>query len=420
MNPKIRVGILFGGYSRECEVSFAGGRTVFDCIDRSLYEPIPVFIGSHNELILIKWQYIYKGSIKDFYPCNDVNTIGTQINFKNLKRIVDIAFVVLHGHNGEDGHIQSILEWYNIPYTGTGVLGSILGLNKAIQKKLLPEYNYGSYKILNRYQWNTIDRQQCVEEIQSIFQLPFIIKSANQGSSIGVHVVNDYNFVANYIDSSFGQLRIKKSQWIKMGETQKLQLLTQQNDIVNGIGYSISINDKSFTYPNDILSYLDEHFDSDEVLLVGGLGDNEVVIEEHIVGREFSCMVFQKTIYDEPIALLPTEILCDQIFDYNKKYLPGAVKKNTPMETSKQIINTIRKGCVDIFKRLHFEVYARMDGFVLNDGRVVFNDPNTVSGMEPSSLIFQQAAQIGMTHTDVISFIIKSSLTKSRNTINNV
>ena len=64
----LRVGIFFGGPSREREISFAGGRTVYDNLDKRLFEPIPIFIDSFRNLILLDWQYIYKGSIRDFYP----------------------------------------------------------------------------------------------------------------------------------------------------------------------------------------------------------------------------------------------------------------------------------------------------------------------------------------------------------------
>ena len=63
----IKVGIFFGGNSREREVSFAGGRTVYDNLDKSLFEAIPIFVDSFNNFILLDWKYIYKGSIRDFY-----------------------------------------------------------------------------------------------------------------------------------------------------------------------------------------------------------------------------------------------------------------------------------------------------------------------------------------------------------------
>ena len=65
---KIRVGILFGGNSREREVSFAGGRTVYDNLDKSFFEPIPLFVDSFGSVVLLNWENVYKGSIRDFYP----------------------------------------------------------------------------------------------------------------------------------------------------------------------------------------------------------------------------------------------------------------------------------------------------------------------------------------------------------------
>src|SRR3954467_432268 len=65
---KVRVGIIFGGTSREREISFAGGRTVYDNLNKSMFEAVPVFVDSFGNFILLDWQYIYKGSIRDFYP----------------------------------------------------------------------------------------------------------------------------------------------------------------------------------------------------------------------------------------------------------------------------------------------------------------------------------------------------------------
>ena len=65
---KLRIGIFFGGTSREREISFAGGRTVYDNLNKSLFEPVPVFVDSFGNFCLLRWEYIYKGSIRDFYP----------------------------------------------------------------------------------------------------------------------------------------------------------------------------------------------------------------------------------------------------------------------------------------------------------------------------------------------------------------
>src|ERR1017187_1661972 len=143
----MRIGILFGGRSREREISFAGGRTVYDLLDKSLFEPVPIFIDSFGNFILLDWQYLYKGSIRDFYPpvsvinknenqyqvyieslqLNDdeidsaIKKVGKKIQPEALKKLVDFVFLALHGPYGEDGSIQGILDFYDIPYSGSGI-----------------------------------------------------------------------------------------------------------------------------------------------------------------------------------------------------------------------------------------------------------------------------------------------------------
>ena len=140
---KIKVGIIFGGFSKEREISFAGGRTVYDNLNKSLFEAIPVFVDSFGNFILLNWEYIYKGSIRDFYPPVEflpvgnqafqlyaenlgnlsvsqqedmISHIGKKIEAEHISQLIDIAFLCLHGPYGEDGRIQGFLEYLKIPY----------------------------------------------------------------------------------------------------------------------------------------------------------------------------------------------------------------------------------------------------------------------------------------------------------------
>ena len=140
---KLKVGIIFGGFSREREISFAGGRTVFDNLNKSLFEAIPVFVDSFGNFVLLDWHFIYKGSIRDFYPPVSsippshgnfqiyseslgelnikeqeelINKIGKKIPVSELPELIDFAFLCLHGPYGEDGRIQGLLEYIGIPY----------------------------------------------------------------------------------------------------------------------------------------------------------------------------------------------------------------------------------------------------------------------------------------------------------------
>ncbi len=444
MTDRIRVGILFGGRSREREVSFAGGRTVYDSIDKELYEPIPIFVDGHNTLIKLNWQYLYRGTIRDFYPSkemrpNDLKNIriyddsiknidysqlgdiGTVIRIENLKNIVDVIFLILHGLDGEDGNIQGMLNFLDIPYTGSGILGSAIGIDKVFQKEIMKQYGYevNECTIITSEDWNT-KRNKIMEDVLSKYHVPFIIKSSSQGSSIGVSRVDnvDKHVISDVINKSFGQLVVHGNSWNKMSYQQKEQLVFDQIDYRYGIGYPVIIDDLIIYSPLELINRIDGHLhNNDECVISSSQRCNHVIVEEFIEGREFSCVVVQDHGYN-PVAFPPTEIIkSDGIFDYRSKYLPGATVKQTPMNVDKITLEKIRETSVQVFKDLHFNVYARIDGFLTKENEIIINDPNTIAGMEPSSFIFQQAAEIGLTPTDLITFILTNATKPSQKLI---
>ncbi|HXU27616.1 MAG TPA: D-alanine--D-alanine ligase, partial [Bacteroidia bacterium] len=150
-----------------------------------------------------------------------------------------------------------------------------------------------------------------------------------------------------------------------------------------------------------------------EGLVVESLdGESTVLVEGFIEGREFSCIVLEDE-DGKAIALPPTEIKKGkELFDYRSKYLPGLSRKITPIDLPAEQINQIRTDCQKLFYALHFDVYARIDGFISKEGKIFLNDPNTTSGMMPSSFFFHQAAEIGLNPSQFLTFIIHASLTK--------
>jgi D-alanine-D-alanine ligase-like ATP-grasp enzyme len=87
-----RIGIFFGGKSREREISFGSGRTVYDNIDKSKYIPIPIFVDGLGNFILLDWQYIYKGSILDFFPSSELSdTLNSSLYIESYAN--DLNFV---------------------------------------------------------------------------------------------------------------------------------------------------------------------------------------------------------------------------------------------------------------------------------------------------------------------------------------
>lgn len=442
MSSCIRVGIFLGGPSREREISFAGGRTVYDNLDKTLFEPVPIFVDSLGNFILLDWHYLYQGTIRDFYPPSDlipksqfqiyveslghldsgqlsrlIRRIGTQIMPEQFSNLFDFAFIALHGPYGEDGSIQGILEWYQIPYSGTSILGTALGIDKIAQKHLMQQAGFAvpPHKVLAKSTWeNTKDKIALFEEIIAVLGLPLVVKSPRQGSSIGVSIVREKNcalFTAAIHRSLFIE-EVTASQWRQFTPQAKQQWLTQLIDLRTGIGLPVKVNGAIIYHPATLLAHLDSHFIVHDrpIHLTSLQGEEAALIESFIAGREFSCIVLQEA-GGFPIALPPTELIKGEVhFDYRAKYLPGIVRKETPIQLPSEQVHEIRRACVALFQILNCQVYARIDGFITADNQIYLNDPNTTAGMNPSSFLFHQVAEIGLNPSQLLTFLIRTSL----------
>jgi len=439
---KIKTGILFGGGSREREISFAGGRTVYDNLNKALFEPIPIFIDSFGNFILLNWEYIYKGSIRDFYPPLDftppsanefqvyaeslgdlnrqeqlamISRIGSRIEISQLPSLIDFAFLCLHGSDGEDGRIQGLLELLRIPYSGSGILSSATGMNKSVQKELMKNAGFRTpaYATISRDEWLKAKDPSIFME-QKAIKFPCIVKAANQGSSIGLGSLQkmDAAQFVKAVNKSFFIAEIKKTDWDAMSHDRKITFIRTLTDIREGIGMPVKIGSKTVYHPEELFSNLLQLFSENEqtVTVFAVDGEDEVMVESFIEGKEFSCIVIEKK-DGTPVALPPTEIRKGkEVFDYRSKYLPGLSRKITPIDLPVQEIEKIRKECERLFSALFFDVYARIDGFITSEGHVLLNDPNTTSGMLPSSFFFHQAAEIGLNPSQFITYIIRTSL----------
>ncbi len=438
----MKVGIFFGGPSREREVSFAGGRTVYDNLDKALFEPIPIFVDSLGNFILLQWQHLYKGSIRDFYPPIDsipassfsvyieslgtlgegklaqlINRIGQRVTPEKFSELFDVAFLVLHGPYGEDGSLQGLLEWYRIPYTGTGVLGAALGIDKVVQKRLMQQAGFAvpRYKVLSRRTWQVAtDKATLFKEIISWVGFPMVVKSPCQGSSIGVSIIKEYDIdlLTAAVNRSLFIQEVNVATWQALTPAAKKQWIASLIDLREGIGLPVETNGQIIDHPDFLLQYLDRHFSTSQVpIQLNSLwGEEAVLFEAYIAGREFSCIVLEE-IPSQPFALPPTEMIKGSThFDYRAKYLPGMVRKETPMQLQAAQLHAIRKACSSLFQMLCFQVYARIDGFFTPQHEIYLNDPNTTAGMNPSSFLFHQAAEIGMNPTQLLTFLIRTSL----------
>lgn len=199
MNKKINVAILFGGKSAEHEVSLQSAKNVFEAIDKEKYNPILIGIDKEG-----KWlsnggsQFLLQTDSPKFVNLNQHNDLtflapqscgkmsdltGTGNNVS-----IDVAFPILHGPRGEDGTVQGLLKLANIPFVGASVLGSAIGMDKDIMKRLLRDANIPIGKFIVLKAENQIPGY---EDIKEKIGTPFFIKPANMGSSVGVNKIHN-------------------------------------------------------------------------------------------------------------------------------------------------------------------------------------------------------------------------------------
>jgi len=188
MAKKKKVAILYGGRSVEHAVSVNSARNIYEYIDKRHFEPIPIGISKQGQWYLTSGvsKAITKGEPLGMVLNPSSPSFIILSNGDRLK--ADMIFPVLHGTDGEDGSIQGLIKAMDLPMVGTGVLGSSLSMNKIVAKRLLKEAGLPVTNFLT-YRYDQKEKIK-FSSISKKLGLPFMIKSASLGSSVGVTKVN--------------------------------------------------------------------------------------------------------------------------------------------------------------------------------------------------------------------------------------
>ena len=431
----VKIGIFFGGPAREREVSFAGGRTALANLDKGLFEPVMVFVDGRGRFRLVTPDFLNATSLRDALPQDAsgfsvydesldtaaLDAILPELRPEQFRDNFDVAFLAMHGPNCEDGAIQGLLEWYKMPYTGPGLVGSAVGINKILQNELLALATGQQKKTatISRDTYEQTDKAQFFQSLIAHLGLPIVVKAPHQGSSIGVVIVREADLAqfCRAVEQCFFTLSVQPDGWSKLSEwsdlspDEKRELAQTMVSLDSGISFPIVIEQTGevINHPKAFVEELDSLLANGSVSLASLNAEDEVLFEEFISGQEFSCGVIQDD--DQiAIALPPTEIYNVTSFDFESKYKLNTTKKRIPVETSLENNRKIQLAVAEAFTRLGINVYARIDGFLTPAGDVLLHDPNTIPGMSPSSLIFKQMAEIGLNLANSLTYLIRQSL----------
>jgi D-alanine-D-alanine ligase len=207
---KLNVAILFGGKSAEHEVSLQSAKNVIEAIDKTKYKPILIGIDKTGQWLLNdNSQFLLNSENPKLIKLNSSSdeialipqSSGEIINLSRpeAKQKIDVVFPILHGPFGEDGTVQGLLKLANVPFVGAGILGSAVGMDKDVMKRLLRDAGVPIAMFMAFKSGDKIDFEAVVKTLG----LPCFVKPANLGSSVGISKVKQLDEFAEAVTEAF-------------------------------------------------------------------------------------------------------------------------------------------------------------------------------------------------------------------------
>lgn len=344
-----RIAVLCGGPSLERGISLNSARSVCDHLQSDSLEILPVYFDYRMNTYLISRSQLYSNTPSDFDF--KLRTSAKKLSRNALVRYlksVDLVFPAIHGPFGEDGRLQTFLEEIDVPFVGSPANACKQAFDKHRATELMLASGFMSLPSLLLTPQDKRPEKKVYEFFRKHKIKRAIVKPATGGSSISVFSVTNVKDAVKKAADIFEQ-RI----------------------------------------------------------------DRRVVVEPFCTGIEFTVIILQNR-FGMPVAILPTEIEIDyrdnQIFDYRKKYLATRqVTYHCPPRFEDDVIERIQIQAEQFFSFFGMRDFARFDGWLLPDGQLWFSDFNPISGMEQNSFLFIQSSRIGMSHRDLLRYVIKSA-----------
>lgn len=358
---KPRVAVVFGGRNSEHAVSLMGAGSVLEAIDRSKYEVIPIGIAQDGRWVLAASDQRFAIEAGEL-PAVDTTGAALALPSGSASLVaydpgsipvelgsVDVVFPVMHGPFAEDGTIQGLLEMAGVRYVGSGVLASAVGMDKAHMKTVMAAAGLPIGRYVVVRERDWRLYRERVLKEAEELGWPVFVKPARAGSSQGISKAHD---------------RASLERAVEVAR---------------------------------------EH-------------DPKVLIEAAIEGREIECAVLE-SLGDEPaIASTPGEVKVQggqEFFDFEAKYYPDQMSLTVPADLPEAVAEELREMAVRAFEALDCEGLSRVDFFYTPEGKLVFNEINTMPGFTSLSVAPQLWAASGLSYPALVDRLIQLALHRS-------
>ncbi len=248
---KIRVAVVFGGRSDEHDVSLRSARTIMAALDSDRYEVVPIGISREGKWLASGDPMEALIARSPMFSLSDGEDVAVPTSERNVEPVigaealmpqaategVDVFFPALHGPMGEDGTIQGMLELAGVPYVGSGVLGSAVGMDKAMTKVILTQAGVPQlpWVLVTRREWQE-NPHECINRIEAALPYPIFVKPANMGSSVGVSKARNGDELRTAMqEASHFDRRILVEQGVE-GRELEMGVLGNDAPLTSGVG----------------------------------------------------------------------------------------------------------------------------------------------------------------------------------------
>jgi len=344
---KLRVAIVYGGQSAEHEISILSARYVLAALDRSRFEPLLIGINKEG-------QWIQQAEAKLLATCSDSERVvlqtGNAVNPLSFFAATNVAvvFPVLHGSKGEDGAMQGLLEMVGVPYVGAGVLGSALGMDKDVMKRLLIEAGIPVAKYMAFRQSEFEQQPLAVCRKAACLGFPLFTKPANLGSSVGIRKV------------------------------------TAMKHLRAAIAFALQFDEKTLV---------------------------EEAISFSSGGRELECAVLGGDEPEASVVGEIIVTSADGFYSYAAKYVDAqGATLAIPADIYRATVKRVQRLAIRTFQVLECYGLARVDFFLTARGRLLVNEINTLPGFAAVSMYPKLWHASGLAGGDLVTRLIELAL----------
>jgi D-alanine-D-alanine ligase len=350
-SDRLRIAVLYGGRSAEHEVSILSATNVMRVLDPAKYDAVPIFVTREGKWLLGGFENgafsrPAVGMEACLLPGGKGRMLAVPANAApyELPKI-DILFPVLHGLHGEDGAVQGLAEVARVPLAGCGILGSATALDKDIAKRLLKAAGLPVARAVVLHEGAT----PSLAALESELGLPFFVKPARQGSSVGV---------------------------CKVHASQELEGALREG----------------FRHDGKLLA---------EEFIVGR--EIECAVLEDTEGGLF---------VSRPGEIVPAESHGFYTYNAKYIDENGAALK-VPAELPEEVEERVRTMAAEAFRALGCDSMARADFFVTPDMRILVNELNTIPGFTDISMYSKAMEASGVGYSEIIGRLVAHGLARA-------